>query len=74
MLQSKLETKVGIPGEYSQLNAIQKSMVVDSMPKLTHDDWIKEQHEDSDVGHLVQLLKSVELWLEKWIPQEIKFF
>ena len=50
MLQSKLETKVGIPGEYSQLNVIQKSMVVDSMPKLTDDDWVKEQCEDSDVG------------------------
>ena len=38
MLHSKLETEVGIPGEDSQLNVIQKSMVVDSVPKLTHDD------------------------------------
>ena len=61
MLQSKLETEVGIPGEYSQLNVIQKSMVVDSTPKLTHDDWVKERHEDSNTGLLVQLLKSDKL-------------
>ena len=61
MIQSKLGTEVGIPGEYSQLNVIQKSMVVDSMPKLTHDDWVKEQCEHSDVGLLVQLLKSNKL-------------
>ena len=36
-------------------------MVVDSSPKLTHDDWVKEQSEDSDIGHLVQLLKSNKL-------------
>ena len=61
MLQSKLETKVGILGEYSQLNVIQKSLVVDSMPELTHDDWVKEQCEDSDFGLLVLLLKSDKL-------------
>ena len=36
MLQSKLETEIGIPEEYSWLNVIQKSMVVNSTPKLTH--------------------------------------
>ena len=40
MLQSKLVTDVGIPNVYPRLNAIQKSMVVDSSPKLTHNDWI----------------------------------
>ena len=38
MLQSKLVTSVGIPDVYPQLNVIQKSMVVDSSPKLTHND------------------------------------
>ena len=38
MLQSKLVTDVGIPDVYPQLNVIQKSMVVDSSPKLTHND------------------------------------
>ena len=33
-------------------------MVVDGFPKLVHNDWIKEQHEDSDIGLLVQLLKN----------------
>ena len=69
MLQSKLETKVGITGEYSQLNVIQRSMVVDSMPKVTHDDWVKEQREDSDVGLLVQLLKSDKL--ERYVAREM---
>ena len=36
-------------------------MVVDSSPMLTHDDWIKDQHEDSDIGFLVQLLKAHKL-------------
>ena len=40
MLQSKLVTDVGIPDLDSWLNVIQKSMVVDSSPKLTHDDWV----------------------------------
>ena len=41
MLQSKLVTGVGIPEIYPQPNVIQKSMVVDSSPKLTHSNWIK---------------------------------
>ena len=76
MLQSKLETEVGIPDVYPQLNFIQKSMVVNSSPKLTHDDWVREQSEDPDIGLLVQLLKcdKLKMWLEKWIPQEFEFF
>ena len=58
MLQSKLVTDVGIPDLDLQLNVIQKSMVVDISPRLTHSDWIKEQSEDSDITHIVQLLKS----------------
>ena len=61
MLQSKLETETGIQEEYLWLNVIQKSMVVNSTPKLTHNDWVKEQHEDSDIGLLVKLLKSDKL-------------
>ena len=40
------------------MNVVQKGMVVNSTPKLTHSEWFKEQHEDSDIGLLVQLLKS----------------
>ena len=61
MLQSKLVTEVGVLDVYPQLNVIQKSMVVGSSPKLTHDDWVKEQSEDSDIGILVQRLKSNKL-------------
>ena len=61
MLQSKLVTDLGIPDLDSQLNVIQKNMVVNSSPKLTHRDWIKEQSEDSDINHIVQLLKSDKL-------------
>ena len=39
MLQSKLVMDVDIPEMYPQLKVIQKSMVVDSLPKLTHNDW-----------------------------------
>ena len=61
MLQSKMVTDVGVPEMYPQLNVIQKSMVVDSSPKLTHNNWIKEQSEDSDINLIVQLLKSDQL-------------
>ena len=61
MLQSKLVDNVGIAEIYPQLNLIQKSIVVDSSPKLTHSDWIKEQPEDSDINHIIQLLKSDKL-------------
>ena len=56
MLQSKLVTNVGVPEIYLQLNVIQKGMVVDSSPKLTHSNWIKEQSEDLDINLIVQLL------------------
>ena len=45
MLQSKLVIDVDIPEMYPQLKVIQKSLVVDSSPKLTHTDWIREQSE-----------------------------
>ena len=44
-------------------------MVVDSSPKLTHNDWVKEQNEDTDISLLVQLLKSDKL--KKYVAREI---
>ena len=41
MLQSKLGTEIGIPGEYLWLNVVQKGMLVNSTPKLTHSEWVK---------------------------------
>ena len=61
MLQSKLVMNVDIPEMYSQLKVIQKSLVVDSLPKLIHNDWIREQSEDSDISLIVQLLTSNKL-------------
>ena len=69
MLQSKLETEIGIPEEYSQLNVIQKEMLVNSTPKLTQHEWVKEQHEDSDIGLLVQLLKAGKL--KRYVAREV---
>ena len=77
MIKSKLETEIGIPEEYSQLNVIQKEMLVNSTPKLTQHEWVKEKHEDIDVSATIQLLKMTSwesMWLKKWIPQECKFF
>ena len=53
MLQSKLGTEVGIPEVYPQLLLIQKRMVVDGSPKLAHDDWVRQQFKDTDIGLLV---------------------
>ena len=69
MLQSKLVTNVGIPKMYPQLKVIQKSMVVDSSPKLTHNVWIRQQSEDSDINLIVQLLNSDKL--KKYIAREM---
>ena len=46
MLQSKLVMNVDIPAVYPQLNAVQKSLVMDSSSKLTNNDCIREQSED----------------------------
>ena len=69
MLQSKLVTDVGIPDLDSQLNVIQKSIVENSSPKLNHKEWIKEQSEDSDINHIVQLLKTDKL--KKYVAREM---
>ena len=33
-------------------------MLVNSTPKSTHKEWVKEQHEDLDIGSVMQLLKT----------------
>ena len=60
---------MGIADVYPQLNCIQRSMVMESSPKLTHDDWVKEQSEDPDIGLLVWLLKSDRL--KKYVAREM---
>ena len=37
-------------------------------PKLNHNDWIREQSEDSDINFIVQLLKSNKL--RKYVARE----
>ena len=69
MLQSKLETEIGIPEEYSQLNVVQKVMLVNSTPKLTHSKWVKKQHEDSDIGSVIQLFKTDKV--AKYVAKEM---
>ena len=41
------------------MNVVQKGVLVNSILKLTHSEWvIKEQHEDSDISSVIQLLKT----------------
>ena len=61
MLQSKLVMDIDIPEMYPQLKVIKKSLVVDSSPKLTNNDWVREKSEVSDINLIVQLLKSNKL-------------
>ena len=68
MLQSKLVTNVDIPEVYPQLKVMQKSLVMDSSPKVPNNDWIREQSEDSDINLIVQLLKSDKL--KRYIARE----
>ena len=60
MLQSKLETEMGIP---------EKEMLVNSTPKLTPHEWVKEQCEDVDIHATIQLLKTGKLG--KYVPKEM---
>ena len=69
MLQSKLVMNVDVPEVYPQLNVVEKSLVVDSSPKLTNNDWIREQSEDSDINLIVQLLKSGKL--KSYVAREV---
>ena len=69
MLQSKLENETEIPEMYSPLNVIQKEMLVDSSPRLTQSEWVKEQSEDVDIGATIQLLKTDKLG--KYVAKEM---
>ena len=69
MSQSKLETEMAIPEKYSPLNVIQKEMLVNSTPKLTQHEWVKEQHEDVDISATIQLLKTGKLG--KYVAKEM---
>ena len=69
MLHLKLVDDVGVQEIYPQLNVIQISMMVDSSPKLTHNEWIKEQSEDLDISYIIQLLKSDKL--KKYVAREM---
>ena len=69
VLQSKLKTEMGIPEKYSPLDVIQKEMLVNSTPKLTQHEWVKEQHEDVDIHATIQLLKTGKLG--KYVAKEM---
>ena len=69
MLQSKLGSEISLPNECLPVKLLLKSMVVDSTPKLTRSDWIKEQMDDIDIGKVVQLLKTNRL--NKYEAQEM---
>ena len=69
VLQSKLETEVDISEKYSPLNVIQKEMLINSTSKLTQHEWVKEQHEDLDIGATIQLLKNDKLG--KYVAKEM---
>ena len=69
MLHPKLEAKMGIPEKYSPLSVIQKEVLVNSTPKLTQHEWVKEQHEDVDIGATIQLLKTGKLG--KYVAKEM---
>ena len=68
MLQSKLESETSLPNECPPVKFLLESMIVHSTLKLTQDDWIKEQLEDTDIGKVTQLLKTNRL--NKYVAQE----
>ena len=69
ILQPKMVMSMGIPEVYPQIEVIQKNLIVDSSPKLTNQDWIKEQSEDTNIGPIVQLLKSNKL--KNYVAKEL---
>ena len=71
MLQLIWVMNVDIPELYPQLEVVQKSLVVDSSPKLTNNDWIRKQSEDPDINLLIQLLKYDKL--KKYVAKESGF-
>ena len=69
ILQSKLIVNVEISDVHPQVKVVQNSLVVDSSPKLTNKDWIREQSEDSSIGPIIQLLKSDKL--KNYVTKEL---
>ena len=69
MLQSKLVVNVEIPDVYPQIEVIQKSLGVDSSPKLTNNDWVREQSEYPSIGPIIQLLKPDKL--KNYVAKEL---
>ena len=69
MLQSKLESETSLPNECLPVDLLLKNMMVDSMLKLTQNDWIKEQMDDVDICKVTQLLKTNRL--NKYVAQEM---
>ena len=61
MLQLKLITNVDIPEVYPQLEVVQKNLIGDSSPKLTNNDWIREQSKGPNISLIIQPLKSEKL-------------
>ena len=56
ILQSKLENR-----DTRAVFAVKCStggMLVNSTPKLTQSEWVKQQHDDSDIGSVIQLIKT----------------
>ena len=51
------------------MNVVQKGMLVNSILKLTHSEWVKEQHDDSDIGSVIQLHKTDKVG--KYVPREM---
>ena len=67
ILNQKSETS--LPNEFPPVKFLLKSMIVDSTLKLTQNDWIKEQMDNTDIGKITQLLKTKRL--SKYVVQEM---
>ena len=61
MLQSKIKPGADVSEDYLPKRILLKSMTIDTMPRLTPKDSVKEQMEDADIHKIVQLLKSNQL-------------
>ena len=65
----KVGDECGYTSSVSSTEHCTKCLVVDSSPKLTNNDWIREQSEDSDISRTVQLLKSDKL--KNYLAREV---
>ena len=69
ILQSKLVVNMEIPDVHPQVEVVQKSLVVNSSPKSTKKDWIRQQSEDSSIDPIIQLLESDKL--KNYVAKEL---